>query len=82
MAVANSISILKRKDFEACLANQLSLGLVLRDSSAGTANQVKATPSFFINGKLQVGIRDAESLRGLIDSAIRDISPARTVGTR
>jgi len=49
--------------FQSCLQNQMSLGLVFRDESLASANNIQATPTLFINGHRVAGVRDAAQLR-------------------
>ncbi len=44
--------------------------VIQADMNDGTAVSVQATPTFFINGHMQVGIPDAAGLKALIDGKI------------
>jgi protein-disulfide isomerase len=55
--------------FQSCLDNQMSLGLVLRDINLASDNKIDATPTLFINGKRVQGAVDANELKRLIDEA-------------
>lgn len=55
--------------FKECMANSMSLGLVLRDMNLGEANQVSGTPTLFINGRKIEGVQNAARLRELIVQA-------------
>lgn len=57
------------QQFQNCLNNQMSLGLVLRDMNLASDNNINATPTLFINGQRLLGIRDAAQLRQLIAGA-------------
>lgn len=60
--------------FQACLDNQLSLGLVLQDMDLASRAQVSGTPTLFLNGRRFTGIKDAAQLR----QAIADAAPVKT----
>jgi protein-disulfide isomerase len=61
------------KTFQACLDNEMSLGLVFRDISLASENNVQGTPTLFINGHRISGVRDATQLRELIAEAKKEI---------
>lgn len=67
--IAHHVPDLDFQGFQTCFENEMSLGLVLRDIDLGTANEVNATPTVFINGHRLQGIKDAKQLRELIDAA-------------
>jgi protein-disulfide isomerase len=58
--------------FQACLDNQMSLGLVFRDMDLASVNHVDATPTVFVNGHAMKGVRNADELRGVIDEAAKE----------
>jgi len=61
------------KSFQLCLENQMSLGLIFRDMNLATANNINATPTFFVNGQRASGVKDAAELRQLITDAENEI---------
>jgi protein-disulfide isomerase len=57
--------------YQNCLDDALSVGMVIRDTSLGTANRVTGTPTVFVNGRrLQQGVRDSSDLRAAIAEAM------------
>jgi protein-disulfide isomerase len=58
--------------FQNCLDNEMSLGLVYRDLNLASANNVNGTPTLFINGRRVGGIKDADELRQEVAQAERD----------
>ena len=60
---------LDAKSFQACLDNEMSLGLIFRDTNLATANDINATPTFFVNGHRASGVKDAAELQQLIAEA-------------
>ena len=60
------------KTFQSCLENQMSLGLVLRDTNLAAANKVEGTPTLFLNGPRLPGVRDAAQLRQFIAEAQKE----------
>jgi protein-disulfide isomerase len=66
---ANNTKSLDLREFQGCLDNQMSLGLVLRDMNLASANDINGTPTLFINGQRRQGIKDAAELRQLITEA-------------
>jgi predicted DsbA family dithiol-disulfide isomerase len=66
---AKSAKSLNLVQFQDCLDNQMSLGLVLRDLNLASANNVNGTPTLFINGQRIQGIKDASELRRLLAEA-------------
>lgn len=62
-------------EFQNCLDNQMSLGLVLRDLNLASANNINGTPTLFINGQRVQGIRDIGELRQLIVGAKKASGP-------
>lgn len=55
--------------FQQCVANSMSLGLVLRDMNLAAANQVNGTPTICINGHRVQGVESTARLRELITKA-------------
>ena len=68
------------KAYQTCMENSMSLGLVVKDTEAGTANQVRGTPTLFVNGKRLAGVRSADDLRAAISEALQQAAPARSAG--
>jgi protein-disulfide isomerase len=66
---AQNAKSLNFQQFQSCLDNQMSLGLVLRDLNLAEANSINGTPTLFINGERIQGVRDAAELRRLITEA-------------
>jgi protein-disulfide isomerase len=58
--------------YQACLDNEMSLGLVFRDMNLASLNDESATPTLFINGHRLQGVKDAVQLRELIAEAAKD----------
>lgn len=65
--------------FQACMDNEMSLGLVFRDISLASTNNIHGTPTLFINGHRIEGIKDIAELRQLIAEAKKS-SPLQTKG--
>ncbi|HZQ52502.1 MAG TPA: thioredoxin domain-containing protein [Bryobacteraceae bacterium] len=63
---AKSMKWLNFQEFQSCLDNQMSLGLVLRDLNLASANNINGTPTLFINGQRVEGIKDITELRQII----------------
>jgi len=59
------------QEYQRCLRQQTSLGIVLRDTSLGMRAGAEGTPSLFLNGEHLPGIRDAAQLHELLRSALR-----------
>ncbi len=59
------------KAFQACLDNDMSLGLVLRDMDLAAVNGVTGTPPLLINGHRVQGVKDAAQLRQMILEAAK-----------
>jgi predicted DsbA family dithiol-disulfide isomerase len=68
-ALAKDVEGLNLSEFQDCVGNQMSLGLVLRDMNLASANNVTATPTLFINGRRVQGIKDATQLKQLVADA-------------
>jgi protein-disulfide isomerase len=62
---------LDTKAFQACLDNDMSLGLVLRDMDLAAVNGVNGTPTLFINGHRVQGVKNAAQLRQMIAEAAK-----------
>jgi protein-disulfide isomerase len=69
---AQNTKSLDTKSFQACLNNEMSLGLVFRDMNLASTNKVDATPTLYINGHHVPGVRDAQQLRDLIAEAKKE----------
>ena len=69
---AGNTKALDTKSFQACLDNEMSLGLVFRDMNLASANNVEATPTLYINGHHVPGVRDAQQLRDFIAEAKKE----------
>jgi len=61
-------------EFQRCIDNQLSLGLVFQDQNLAATYEVTSTPTLFINGRKIPGIRDAEHFRELVQEALTQVS--------
>ena len=66
---ASAIPTLDIKEFEGCVNNQMSLGVVLRDLNLARDNNITATPTRFINGHMTVGVADDERLEKMVLAA-------------
>jgi len=75
---ARAVPGLQMTDFQNCLQNEMSLGLILRDLDLASANSIDATPTLFINGNRITGIKDAAQLRQLIREAEKESNQAGT----
>jgi protein-disulfide isomerase len=69
---AQTIKELDLAAFQNCLDNEMSLGLVFRDMDLASSNEVKATPTLFINGHRVQGVKDLAHLRELIAEAEKE----------
>jgi predicted DsbA family dithiol-disulfide isomerase len=58
--------------FHKCMEESQAAGLVKKDASIGSANEVRGTPTFFINGRRMAGLRSLEDLRAIISEAQQD----------
>jgi len=72
LAFAKSAKSLDLPEFQNCLDNQMSLGLVLRDLNLASANNISGTPTLFINGQRKLGIKDVAELRRLMMDTQKD----------
>ena len=70
--MAKAAPELNISNFQSCLENEMSLGLVIRDIDLGTTNQVTGTPTLFINGHRVQGVKDQTQLRALIGEAAHE----------
>jgi protein-disulfide isomerase len=61
--------LLDLKAFKTCMDNEMSLGLVLRDTNLASSNQITGTPTLFINGRRIQGVKDSADLTRLIAEA-------------
>jgi Thioredoxin len=66
---AKNAKSLNIQEFQGCVDNQRSLGLVLRDLNFASANDINGTPSLFINGPRIPSVKDVAELRQLIAEA-------------
>jgi protein-disulfide isomerase len=57
-----------------CLANGMSVGLVLKDLNVAESYQINATPTVFINGHRIQGVENAAKLREMIAEARKEAS--------
>jgi len=76
---AKSVQSLNFQQFQSCLNNQMSLGLVLRDLNLASANNINGTPTLFINGQRLQGIKDAAELRRVVAEAKKSSGQAGEV---
>lgn len=67
--IARGAKGLDLASFQACLDNEMSLGLVLRDINLAASNEINATPTIFINGHRIQGVKSVDQLRDLIAEA-------------
>jgi protein-disulfide isomerase len=73
---ARTVPGLQVANFQNCLQNEMSLGLILRDLDLASANGVNATPTLFINGNRITGVKDAKQLQQLITEAEKEANQA------
>ena len=59
---------------ERCQEDGRGKGIVDRDIAAGQLNEVRGTPTFFVNGHRFKGVSNAEQIRSLIAQAAREAS--------
>jgi len=69
---ARQVKGLDLTNFQDCLDNQLSLGLVLKDMNLASANNINSTPTLFINGSRIPGVKDSADLRRIIAEAKKE----------
>jgi len=62
---------LRINDFESCLNSEGSSAAVRRDMQEAIRADVQGTPTFFVNGRILRGMRNADDLKNLIDLALR-----------
>jgi predicted DsbA family dithiol-disulfide isomerase len=60
-----------------CLANGMSVGLVLKDLNVAESYQINATPTVFINGHRVQGVENAAKLREMISEARKEAGASR-----
>ena len=70
MSMAEKIG-LKMQDFAACFESQKYKGRIQADVEEGKKLGVKSTPTFFINGKVIMGVRDREEFSRLIEDELK-----------
>ena len=58
--------------FQRCMSNGMSVGLVMKDIDLAEANQVRGTPTIFINGHRLQGVESDTKIRELIAEARKD----------
>jgi predicted DsbA family dithiol-disulfide isomerase len=63
-----------------CLANGMSVGLVLKDLNVAESYQINATPTVFINGHRIQGVENAAKLREMIAEARKEASEGNSAG--
>ena len=56
--------------FDSCLDNRESSTIVVKDSGDGSSAGVRATPTFFVNGKLIVGALPYSTFKAVIDGEL------------
>jgi protein-disulfide isomerase len=69
---ARQVKGLDLMNFQDCLDNQLSLGLVLKDVNLASANNINSTPTLFVNGSRIPGVKDSADLRRIIEEAKKE----------
>jgi protein-disulfide isomerase len=69
---ARQVKGLDLTNFQDCLDNQLSLGLVLKDMNLASAKNINSTPTLFINGSRIPGVKDSADLRRIIEEAKKE----------
>jgi protein-disulfide isomerase len=74
-----SMSSIDMAAYQKCVDESQTAALVKQDSAAGAANEVRGTPTFFINGRIMAGMRSLEDLRAIVADARQDQpDPAKT----
>jgi protein-disulfide isomerase len=63
--------------YEQCLTDGLSVGPVSKDIGLANANQVRGTPTFFVNGRIHSGLRTTEELRTILSEALAESASNR-----
>jgi len=56
--------------FESCLKTNKTKGEIAKDKADGSSVGVNSTPTFFINGKMFVGVRSYEALKDLVEAEL------------
>ena len=67
---------LNQANFEACLDSGKEAAAVQKDLAQGRQLGVRATPSFFFNGRLFTGAMDYFTLRSLVEMLLKNDAPA------
>jgi protein-disulfide isomerase len=67
---------LNQANFEACLDSGKEAAAVQKDQAQGKQLGVRATPSFFFNGRLFTGAMDYFTLRSLVEMLLKNDAPA------
>jgi protein-disulfide isomerase len=67
---------LNQANFEACLDSGKEAAAVQKDQAQGKQLGVRATPSFFFNGRLFTGAMDYYTLRSLVEMLLKTDAPA------
>ena len=67
---------LNQANFEACLDSGKEAAAVQKDQAQGKQLGVRATPSFFFNGRLFTGAMDYFTLRSLVEMLLKTDAPA------
>ena len=70
---------LNQANFEACLDSGKEAAAVQKDLAQGRQLGVRATPSFFFNGRLFTGAMDYYTLRSLVEMLLKTDAPAAAV---
>jgi len=70
---------LNQSNFEACLDSGKEAAAVQKDQAQGKQLGVRATPSFFFNGRLFTGAMDYYTLRSLVEMLLKTDAPAAAV---
>ena len=65
----NAMAGINMDAFHKCMDESQAAGFVKKDALAGSANEVRGTPTFFINGRRIAGLRSVEDLRAIVSEA-------------
>lgn len=65
----NAMAGIDMNAFHKCMEESQAAGFVKKDVLAGSANEVRGTPTFFINGRRTAGLRSLEDLRAIVSEA-------------
>ena len=68
---------LPAESFAACLDSGRYRAAVKADAAEGQAEGVRATPTFFVNGRRIVGAQPIEAFREAVNGALADSAPAK-----